>query len=68
MTESYVQASLVAMLKLLSSATKDLETAMENISNATQDTGISRDSTEPRRTKPEGVYINGQKFVAANDC
>ena len=68
MTEPYVQASLVAMLKLLSSATKDLETAMEKVSDAAQDVEGSPNTTERNRPKHGGVYVNGHKFVAANDC
>ena len=68
MTEPYVQASLVAMLRLLSSATKDLEKAVESVSDAAQDLGGPRDTPEQRRSIPGAVYINGQKFIAANDC
>ena len=68
MTEPYVQASLVAMLKLLSSATKDLEKAVESVSDAVQDLEGPRDSPEQGRSIRGTVYVNGQKFVAANDC
>lgn len=68
MTEPYVQASLVAMLKLLSSATKDLEKAVESVSDAVQDLEGPRDSPEQGRSIRGAVYVNGQKFVAANDC
>jgi hypothetical protein len=68
MTEPYVQASLVAMLRLLSSATKNPETAMEKVSDAAQDVEGSPNTTERSRLKKGGVYVNGHKFIAANDC
>ena len=68
MTEPYVQASLVAMLKLLSSATKDLEKAVESVSDAVQDLESPRDSPKQGRSIRGAVYVNVQKFVAANDC
>lgn len=68
MTEPYVQASLVAMLKLLSSATKDLEKAMESVSDAAQDIAESGTGSHQSRSKQGAVFVNGKKFVAANDC
>ena len=56
------------MLKLLSSATKDLEKAVESVSDAVQDLEGPRDSPKQGRSIRGAVYVNGQKFVAANDC
>ena len=67
MTEPYVQASLVAMLKLLSSATKDLEKAVESVSDAAQDLESRRDTPEQGRSNQGAVFVNGQRIVAAND-
>ena len=62
-----MKASLVAMLKLLSNATKGLEKAMEDVSDAAEDLKNTRLVTKQGRSDQGGVYINGKRFVAAND-